>query len=251
MSVMTATTGFPGFPAETFAFLATLRDNNDPAWFRPRKALYEADVLAPFRDLIVAVGAALHQAGLPLVGDPRRGIFRIYRDVRFSRDKRLYKTHAGAVLTRSGDKRSPGLLYLHVEPGESMVAAGFWHPEPDRLARLRRAILADAEAFLALVAQLHRAGHPVSSDDRLSRPPRGFEAAKGTPVAEYVGWKSFTAHKALSDAEMQSPAVVDRIVGFVQTVMPLLEWGWAAIDDEVSASLPIRAPARPLPKPDF
>ena len=66
-------------------------------------------MLAPFRALIVALGAALQAAGVPLVGDPDRGIFRIYRDVRFSADKRLYKTHAGAVLTRSGGKRDPGL----------------------------------------------------------------------------------------------------------------------------------------------
>ncbi len=94
-----------------------MRDNNDPAWFKPRKAAYEADVLGPLRDLIAALGAALRRAGVPLVGDPGRGIFRIYRDVRFSPDKRLYKTHAGAVLTRSGGKRDPGLLYLHVAPG--------------------------------------------------------------------------------------------------------------------------------------
>ena len=118
-------TGFAGFRSAAFAFLNELRDNNDPAWFKPRKVVYEAEVLAPFRDLIVAVGAALGEAGLPLVGDPRRGIFRIYRDVRFSPDKRLYKTHAGAVLTRSGSKRDPGLLYLHVAPGESMAAAGW------------------------------------------------------------------------------------------------------------------------------
>jgi uncharacterized protein (TIGR02453 family) len=251
MTVTTVSSGFPGFRAATFAFLNELRDNNDPAWFKPRKAVYEAEVLGPFRELIVAVGEALHQAGLPLVGDPRRGIFRIYRDVRFSKDKRLYKTHAGAVLTRSGDKRNPGLLYLHVAPGESMVAAGFWHPEPARLAKLRGAILVDADAFLALAAELERAGHPISSDARLSRPPRGFEAAKGTPVAEYVGWKSFTARTALNDAEMQLPTLVDRVVGFAHTVMPLLEWGWAAIDDEIPLSVPIRAPARALPKPDF
>jgi uncharacterized protein (TIGR02453 family) len=249
--VATVTPGFSGFRPATFLFLNELRDNNDPAWFKPRKAVYEAEVLGPFRELIAAVGAALHQAGLPLVGDPRRGIFRIYRDVRFSKDKRLYKTHAGAVLTRSGDKRNPGLLYLHVAPGESMVAAGFWHPEPDRLAKLRRAILVEPDVFLSLAARLERAGHPVSSDERLSRPPRGFEAAKGTPAAEYVGWKSFTAHAALSDAEMQSAALVDRVVGFAHTVMPLLEWGWAAIDDEMPAPVAIRAPARPLPKPDF
>ena len=96
---------------------------------------------------------------MPLIGDPRRGIFRIYRDVRFSPDKRLYKTHAGAVLTRSGGKRDPGLLYLHVAPGESMVAAGFWHPETRRLLnRLRRAIFDDPDGFLAIAERLAAAG---------------------------------------------------------------------------------------------
>jgi len=208
-------------------------------------------VLAPFRELIAAVGERLGQAGLPLVGDPRRGIFRIYRDVRFSPDKRLYKTHAGAVLTRSGGRRDPGVLYIHVAPRESMVAAGFWHPEPALLARLRRAVLADPEEFLAIAGRLAKAGCPLTSDDKLSRSPRGFEAAKGTPVEEYVAWKSFTAHRMLSDTEMQSPALVDRIADFTRTVLPLLEWGWAAVDDDAPPPLPIRKPARPLPKPDF
>src|SRR4029077_2855446 len=223
-----ATTGFAGFRPAAFAFFAELRDNNDPAWFKPRKALYEAEVLAPFRDLIVAVGAALGEVGLPLVGDPRRGIFRIYRDVRFSADKRLYKTHAGAVLTRSGGKRDPGLLYLHLEPGGSMVAAGFWHPEPLLLMRLRRAILDDSEGFLRVAGRLAASGHPIASDERLSRPPRGFEAAKGTPVEDYICWKSFTAHAPLSDAEMQSASLVGRILRFAHTAWTLLELGRGA-----------------------
>jgi uncharacterized protein (TIGR02453 family) len=249
--VTAAGQGFVGFRPAAFAFLNDLRDNNDPVWFKPRKALYETEVLAPFRDLIVAVGEALGRTGLPLVGDPRRGIFRIYRDVRFSRDKQLYKTHAGAVLTRSGGRRDPGVLYIHLAPAESMVAAGFWHPEPTLLARLRRAILTDPEGFLAIVDRLRAAGYPLGSDDKLSRPPRGFEAAKGTPVAEYVGWKSFTAHRILSDVEMQSPELVDRIADFARAVLPLLEWGWTAADEETPPPLPIRKHARPLPKPDF
>jgi uncharacterized protein (TIGR02453 family) len=187
---------------------------------------------------------------IPLAGDPLRSIFRIYRDVRFSADKRLYKTHAGAVLTRSGGKRDPGLLYLHLEPGESMVGAGFWHPEPQLLARLRRAILGDSDVFLEIADGLAAAGSPISSDATLTRPPRGFEAAKGTPVADYVCWKSFTAHAALSDKEMQSPAVVDHIVDFARMALPLLEWGWAASEDDMPP-LVIPMPARPLPIPDF
>jgi uncharacterized protein (TIGR02453 family) len=246
-----ATSGFAGFRPAAFAFFSELRDNNDPAWFKPRKAVYETEVLAPFRALIFAVGTALREAGLPLVGDPGHGIFRIYRDVRFSPDKRLYKTHAGAVLTRSGGRRDPGVLYLHVAPGESMVAAGFWRPDAHLLAGLRGALLDDPEGFLAIADRLAAAGCPLSSDQRLSRPPRGFEAAKGTPVAEYVGWKSFTAHAALSDAEMQSPELVERIVAFALTTLPLLEWGWAVVDGEAPAPLPIRTSGRRSPKPDF
>lgn len=248
---MEAAPRFAGFRPAAFAFFSELRDNNEPAWFKPRKAIYEAEVLGPFRELIMTVGQASQEAGLPLVGDPRHGIFRIYRDVRFSPDKRLYKTHAGAVLTRSGRRRDPGVLYVHVAPAESMVAAGFWHPEPALLSRLRQSILADPDGFLAVAEGLDAAGSPISTDERLSRPPRGFEAAKGTKVAEYIGWKSFTAHAALSDAEMQSPALVDRIVHFARTALPLLEWGWAAVDADASATVHIRAPSRPLPKPDF
>src|SRR5438477_2871129 len=145
-----APTRFAGFRPAAFAFFSELRRNNDPAWFKPRKAVYEAEVLAPFRALVSAVGVALAEAGIPLSGDPDRGISRIYRDVRFSPDKRLYKTHAGAVLTRSGGKRDPGLLYVHVEPGESMAAVGFWHPEPDLLTKLRRAIIDDPDGFIEM-----------------------------------------------------------------------------------------------------
>jgi uncharacterized protein (TIGR02453 family) len=248
---VTARVGFPGFPPAALAFFRELRDHNDPDWFRPRKVVYETEVLGPFRELIAAVGAALSEAEIPLLGDPRRSIFRIYRDVRFSPDKRLYKTHQGAVLTRSGNKRDPGLLYLHLAPGESMVAAGFWHPEPYLLTRLRRAIVGDPDGFLALTGDLAASGHPLRSDTRLSRPPRGFEIAQDSPAADYVCWKSFTAHAGLSDAEMQSPALVDRVVAFARTALPLLEWGWAAADDDAPAPLVIRTPMRPLAKPDF
>src|SRR5204863_9410285 len=121
---------FTGFSPAAFTFFRGLAKHNDPNWFKPRKPVYDGEVAAPFRALIGSASAALAEAGLPLTGDPDRGMFRIYRDVRFSPDKRLYKTHAGAVLTRSGGKRDPGLLYLHFEPGASRLGAGFWHPEP-------------------------------------------------------------------------------------------------------------------------
>ena len=249
---MTATGRFGGFRSAALEFFAGLREHNDPLWFKPRKAIYDSEVLAPLRALLGDLGRALDAAGIPLVGDPDRGVFRIYRDVRFSADKRLYKTHAAAVLTRSGGKRDPGLLYLHVEPGRSLAAAGFWHAEPPLLARLRAAILDDPDGFLRMIARLQALGHPPSCEnERLSRPPRGLAVATGSPVADYVCWKNFIVETALSDADMQSPALVDRVVDFALATRPLLDWGWAAGETDIPPPLALRMPARPLPKPDF
>jgi uncharacterized protein (TIGR02453 family) len=249
---MAAATGaFAGFRPAAFHFFRGLQRHNDPLWFKPRKGVYDTEVLAPFRALIVAVGAALDAVGIPLIGDPGRGMFRIYRDVRFSANKQLYKTHAGAVLTRSGGKRDPGLLYLHIEPGASQAGMGFWHPEPDLLGRLRRSILDDPDGFLDMIAGLEARGFKLTTDARLSRLPRGFEAAKGTAVADYVCWKSFITDIAFSDAEMQSPDLVHRLVDFALAARPLLDWGWAAETDDIPPPLALRMPARPLPKPDF
>lgn len=250
---MTAATGsFGGFRPAAFSFLRGLARHNDPLWFKPRKAVYEAEVLGPFRALLVALGAALGVAGIPLTGDPDRGIFRIYRDVRFSANKQLYKTHQGAVLTRSGGKGDPGLLYVHLEPGASMVGAGFWRPGVELLGKLRGMLVAEPAAFQATVARLTQQGHSVNcANERLSRLPRGFEAARGSPVADYVCWKNYITEVALSDAQMQSPALVEWIVDFALAARPLLDWGWAAEADDVPPPLALKLPARPLPPPDF
>jgi len=243
---------FAGFRPEAFAFFRGLARHNDPNWFKPRKVVYDNEVRAPLGALLVALSGALDAAGLPLVGDPAHGIFRIYRDVRFSANKQLYKTHQGAVLTRSGGKGDPGLLYIHLEPGASMIGAGFWHPEPALLQRLRGAVLADPERFLAIADELKARGFAVTCEnERLTRVPRGFEAAKGGPVADYVCWKNFLTDRALGDAEMQSPDLVARIVEFALAARPLLDWGWAAADEELPPPLTLKMPVRPLPKPDF
>src|SRR6516162_4652774 len=184
---MALSTTFTGFKPAAFSFFRGLAKHNDPLWFKPRKAIYNDEVLGPFRALITALGAALEAVGIPLVGDPDRGIFRIYRDVRFSANKQLYKIHQGGVLTRSGGKGDPGLLYVHLEPGASIIGAGFWHPEPPLLNRLRRAVADNPDEFLAMAEQLRARGCPVSCEsERLTRLPRGFETARGGPAADYV-----------------------------------------------------------------
>jgi len=243
---------FTGFKPAAFTFFRGLARRNDPLWFKPRKTVYEAEVLAPFRALMVALTERFALAGIPLVGDPARGIFRIYRDVRFSADKRLYKTHQGAVLTRSGGKGDPGLLYIHFEPGAAIIGAGFWHPPPELLARLRGAAMSEPDEFLAMAAELKAQGYPLTCEnERLSRTPRGFEAAKDTAIADYVCWKNFLTEAPVDDAELQSAAFVDRVVAFALKARPLLDWGWAAEADDIPPPLALKMPIRPLPRPDF
>jgi uncharacterized protein (TIGR02453 family) len=243
---------FSGFRPAAFGFFRGLARHNDPLWFKPRKAVYDSEVLTPLRALLLALSERFAALGVPLVGDPGRGIFRIYRDVRFSANKQLYKTHQGAVLTRSGGKADPGLVYVHIEPGASMIGAGFWHPEPALLHRLRGAIVGSPQEFLAMAARLTGLGYPLTCEnERLSRLPRGFEAARGSPAADYVCWKNFLADTKIGDDEMQSPDLVGRIVEFALAARPLLDWGWAAEADDIPPPLALRMPTRPLPQPDF
>jgi len=242
---------FAGFRPAAFTFFRGLARHNDPLWFKPRKTVYDTEVLAPIRALMAVLTERLADAGIPLVGDPGRGIFRIYRDVRFSADKRLYKTHQGAVLTRSGGKGDPGLLYVHLEPGGSMAGVGFWHPEPELLAKLRHSIAGDPGEFLDMVGRLDARGYKVTTDAQLARLPRGFETAKGTPIADYVCWKTFIVDMPLRDAEMQAPDLVERIVEMAVATRPLLDWGWAAEADDIPPPLALKMPTRPLPRPDF
>jgi uncharacterized protein (TIGR02453 family) len=209
-------------------------------------------VLAPFRALLLALTQALEAVGIPLVGDPGRGIFRIYRDVRFSANKQLYKTHQGAVLTRSGGKGDPGLLYVPFRAGCVDDRRRLLASRARAAAKLRDAIVGDPDEFLAIAERLTGLGYTVSCEsERLTRLPRGFDAAKGTAIADYVCWKNFIVDIGVGDAEMQSPDLVGRIVDLALAARPLLDWGWAAESDDIPPPLALRLPIRPLPKPDF
>ncbi|MEJ0098002.1 MAG: DUF2461 domain-containing protein [Bauldia sp.] len=124
--------GFTGFGSKALPFLKALKFHQSKDWFDENKALYERDVVVPMTALLDDLAAGFAEDGIALKSGGKRSIFRIHRDVRFAKDKSPYKTHCGAVMTRSGSKGDNGLLYLHIDPeGEgSFVAAGFHMPEP-------------------------------------------------------------------------------------------------------------------------
>ncbi|MGZ9276211.1 MAG: DUF2461 domain-containing protein, partial [Candidatus Limnocylindrales bacterium] len=144
------TSRFTGFRPEAIDFLAELAQNNERSWFQPRKAEYERLLKEPMEALVAALAERFVSRGIPLEADPKRSIFRIYRDTRFSKDKSPYKTNVGAsfpyVAPGAGlaDERAHGNGgYFHLQPGESYIGGGMWMPEKPRLDAFRQAILDD------------------------------------------------------------------------------------------------------------
>ncbi len=130
-------TEFQGFRPEALDFLVELALNNDRSWFGPRKAQYEALLKVPLEQLCTAVDAGFRTRDIPLAADPARSPFRIYRDVRFAKDKSPYKTNVGASFPWTGDGGGVG-GYFHLEPGGIFVGGGMWHPAPATAGRLAR-----------------------------------------------------------------------------------------------------------------
>src|ERR1051326_4058766 len=135
---------FEGLPKDFFAFFRELKSHNERGWFEANKARFRDSVQAPMSAFIAAMAPHLHRVSRQFTADPRPNggsMFRIYRDIRFARDKRPYKEHAACHFRHAlgKDVHAPG-FYMHFAPGEVFFGGGLWHPEADALARVRTAI---------------------------------------------------------------------------------------------------------------
>lgn len=216
---------FEGFPPAAFKFLRGIARHNERAWFEANRDAYATAVRFPMECLVASFP---REAGLPVWGDPRRAIFRIHRDVRFSNDKRPYKTHVGAVLSRSGGRGENGILYIHIEPGASFVSSGFYMPEAPFLAAWRRRMVEDPDAFLKVARAFARkpGGMTLGTREALKTLPQGFRDHADSPVAEFLKWKHFLIHRPVSDAEAASPRLVATVRRLGEAARPLLAYGW-------------------------
>jgi uncharacterized protein (TIGR02453 family) len=217
---------FPGFRDEAFDFLRDLAANNDRDWFKPRKQVYDDEVKWPLQCLLADVSQRAAEEGIPLRADPKKSLFRIYRDVRFSKDKSPYKPHGSAVFTRSGSKKESGGVYVHIKPGECFFGGGFWKPEKQLLAAWRERIANEPATFLGVVDELTAKGLELEAPDYLKRMPRGYTDYAESPAADYLRYKGFFATRFVSDASTQTPAFAEEIIRLMRAVMPLLEYGW-------------------------
>jgi uncharacterized protein (TIGR02453 family) len=220
---------FTGFGAKALPFLKALKFHQTKAWFDENRALYESDLLEPMVALLDELTVRFAKSRIPLKANGRRSVFRINRDIRFSKDKSPYKTHCGAVMTRSGAKNEQGLLYLHIEPEGSFVAAGFYMPEADQLGLLRKRVVAKPKVFATMEATLATGGLQMGSEMQLTRVPRGFEAHKGTAIEGALRRKSFIVEETLPAKLLATPKLADAVTDFAVRAKPLLTFGWEAL----------------------
>lgn len=221
---------FGGFGPNALGFFKALAFHQSRDWFEANRALYEEEARAPMMALIEDLAERFAKEGLLLTGDGKRSLFRLNRDIRFSKDKSPYKTHLGAVMTRSGAKGEAGLLYLHISPEGCFVAAGFHLPEPAQLLMIRKTIQAKPASYAAMNKALAKGKLRLGEDGaRLKRMPKGFEKHKDTPLADAFLRKSFIVEEALAEKEILRPALAGKIVNFAKRSAPLLDFGWAAL----------------------
>ncbi len=205
----------PCFSPELFRFLRELAANNDREWFAANKARYVAEVQEPALAFVEDVGLRLPDVSRHFVADARTqggSLFRIYRDVRFSKDKSPYKTQVGIQFrhAQARDAHAPG-FYLHLEPGSVFMACGTWHPDRDTLHAIRTAIasrpgrwqtIVDDDAF----RQRFRLG-----GEALKRPPAGFDPDH--PLIDELKRKDFIAIADLTEADALADDFLDRFLG--------------------------------------
>jgi uncharacterized protein (TIGR02453 family) len=224
----------PHFTRASFRFQRELEAHNERPWFQDNKARYEAELRDPFLALIGALQKPLAAISPHYRADPRPSggsLFRIYRDARFSNDKRPYKTHAGARLmhVRARERDCPS-FYIHLQGAHCFVAAGIWHPQPDTLKRIRAFLADNPKAWLAATRSPAFRRRFELGGEVLTRPPRGFDPAH--PLIEDLKRKSFVAWQHFSDADFCRADLPHVITPALRGLAPLVDYLCAALELE-------------------
>jgi uncharacterized protein (TIGR02453 family) len=222
------------FTPASLRYLRGLAKNNNKPWFEAHRAEYEQEVREPMRDLIGEMDARFAKFAPEIGGDPKRSMFRINRDIRFSSDKSPYKTHAACWFhhrraeSRVGSEADAGSagFYFHLEPGKSMVGAGLWMPPRPQLNRIRDAIAEDPDGFERVVRTLKKYDG-LGDDAVLTRMPRGF--SEDHPAAKWLRYQSFTTGRMLKDAEVTDAKLPALLAKEFQGMLPLVRWLNAAL----------------------
>ena len=216
------------FPGNVENFFSDLVENNEKQWFEKNRSRYEADVLDPVKTLVVEIGKRLNKYRPDIVAIPKidKSIFRIYRDVRFSKDKTPYKTHQGIYFWEGERKKMEcSGFYFHVEPGSFMIAGGMYMMSPEVLKKYRNVVSQPKKA-----TELQKVLAVVEKDKRLEiggkhykKFPRGYD--HDFQPNEYLLHNGVYAYYGSDDFSLlKEDKVIDFVMQLFNSMMPLHQW---------------------------
>lgn len=217
---------FDGFPKDTLKFLADLRDNNDREWFAENKERYEAAFIEPSLAFIAAMEKPLKKISPFLVAIPKKqggSLMRIYRDVRFSKNKQPYKTNIGLNFRHEAGKNvhAPG-LYIHLAPDEVFIGSGMWRPDRDPLNAIREAIDADPTRWKRATRSKKFLADWELTGESLKRSPAAFEPDH--PMIDDIKRKDFIGICEFKPSDVTKKDFLDRCIEKFKTSRPLLQF---------------------------
>jgi uncharacterized protein (TIGR02453 family) len=228
----------PYFRPEALTFLRNLAKHNDRAWFTPRKAQFEAELREPMLAIVRKITDAMTDFAPNHVRPAEKSLFRIYRDTRFSNDKRPYKTHVAAWWSHQGLQKTSGAgYYFHVSAKEVVIAAGAYMPEKDQLAAIRHWLLENHVGFRKLLRGAALRKHFEEFEgNALTRPPKGFPSDH--PALDLIQCRQWGLA-----ATLPSKAALD--AGFAATIIRHFKLAAPLVD---ALNTPIAAVLQPRKK---
>ena len=210
------------FSNEALKFLRGLKRHNDRVWFDERKPVYERELKAPMLALIAEVNEAMLEFAPEHVRPPQKIMMRIYRDIRFAKDKRPYKTHVSAWWAREGLQKTSGAgFYFDVSATEVTVAAGVYMPEREQLLAIRRYLAEHHAEFRRVLAGKKLRSLMQEGDGlRLTRPPKGFSAED--PAIDLLMCRQWGVSATLPVERATMPALVKDVVDRFKAAAPMI-----------------------------
>ncbi|MEW5800288.1 MAG: DUF2461 domain-containing protein [Bacteroidota bacterium] len=222
---------FEGFPKQGFDFLRRLKKNNNRDWFLKHKSEYEDLVKFPMQCYVASLKPLFHDFAPEFDLNPKKALFRIYRDTRFSKDKTPYKTHSAAHFEL---KKKPKLFdgagyYVHVAPGEVFIGGGIYIPDHDRLKKIRKALVERSDEFLTILNEKRfKKMFKSLEGEKLTRPPKGY--TPDHPMIEYIKFKQFFVGLEWNEEAAYKKEFLKKSADAFAVATPLLRFLNEAID---------------------
>lgn len=207
----------PALNPDIFSFFSELENNNTREWFEPQKARFKA-LEGEMKQFAYVLASAMNEHD----SIDKFKLFRLYRDVRFSKDKTPFKTHFGISFHREKPALRGG-YYLHIKPGDNFIATGFWNPEKDDLKRIRKEMELDADEFRELMAQpSFKSVWGTLEGEEVKTAPKGF--SKEDPNIDLIRKKAYLFTKKYSDKEVLAKDFLQKVNADFKAVRPFFDY---------------------------